>query len=113
MELNLAAWPAGSAYLMATTAFHAGVVACQIGNAYACRTETGHVRRMGWLSNPNLLLGIGAAVLIFLATVYFGPLAEVFNHLPLLPAAWPALAAFAPILYGLEWVRKALARRHN
>jgi len=111
LGLSFAAWPAGSTYVLATTAFHAGVVACQIGNAFACRTETGHVHRMGWLSNPSLLLGIAAAVVLMLATVYIGPLAGIFNHLPLPLAAWPALAAFAPILYGLEWVRKALARR--
>ncbi len=108
---GIAAWTAGSTYIMAMTAFYAGVVVCQIGNAFACRTETGHVHRMGWLSNPILLAGIAAAILLMLATIYVGPLARIFDHLPVPLAAWPVLAAFAPILYGLEWVRKGFVRR--
>jgi Ca2+-transporting ATPase len=100
-------------YLLATTAFQAGVVSCQIGNAFACRTEQGHVHRLGWLSNPILLLGIGAAVVMMLATVYIAPLARVFDHLPLPLLDWLGLALFAPILFGLEWVRKFITRRQK
>ncbi len=107
------AWPFDSTYVLATTAFHAGVVACQIGNAFACRTETGHVHRLGWLSNPTLLIGIAAATALMLVTVYISPLANAFNHRPLPLAAWPFLVTFAPILYGLEWARKAVVRRRT
>ncbi len=112
MKLGFAAWPTGSTYILAATAFYAGVVACQVGNAFACRTETGHVRRMGLFSNPSLLLGIAAAILLMLATIYVSPLARLFDHLPLPLALWPALVAFGSLLYGLEWVRKAVVRRN-
>jgi len=110
MELRSAAAPA-AVYVLPTTAFHAGVVTSQIGNALACRTETGHVHRMGWLSNPILLVGIGLEALLIVATIYIAPLDRLFNHQPLPPVFWLGLITFAPILYGLEWLRKLLARR--
>jgi len=42
---------------LATTVFHAGVVAAQIGNAFACRTEKEYVRRLGWFGNRFLVWG--------------------------------------------------------
>jgi magnesium-transporting ATPase (P-type) len=66
---------------------------------------------MGWLSNPTLLLGIAVETLLIVATIYITPLARVFNHEPLPAVFWPGLILFAPILYGLEWLRKFLARR--
>jgi magnesium-transporting ATPase (P-type) len=102
-----------SIYILATTAFNAGVVTAQIGNALACRTETGHVHRLGWFSNPILLIGIAIEVLLIVATIYIAPLERVFNHLPLPPVFWLGLALFTPILYGLEWLRKSLVRQRR
>jgi P-type Ca2+ transporter type 2C len=110
IDLGFAAVP-NSIYILATTAFNAGVVTAQIGNAMACRTETGHVHRLGWLSNPILLVGIAIEAILIVATIYIAPLAKAFNHLPLSPVIWLGLAMFAPILYGLEWMRKSLARK--
>jgi Ca2+-transporting ATPase len=103
--------PSGYVYILATTAFHAGVVIAQIGNAFACRTETGHVRHMGWFSNPYLLLGIAFEVILIVILIYVAPLAEVFNHMPLPLYYWLGLSLFAPLLYSLEWGRKFLTRR--
>jgi magnesium-transporting ATPase (P-type) len=101
---------AGRVYVLATTVFHAGVVTAQIGNAFACRTEKEYVRRMGWLSNRSLILGIGVEVLLILLMIYFPPLAWVFEHLPLPPNWWAGLLLFAPALYVLEWIRKNIVR---
>jgi magnesium-transporting ATPase (P-type) len=103
--------PGGLAYVMATTVFHAGVVTSQIGNAFACRTELGHVRHMGWLSNRFLLVGIAAEIAIILSLVYVVPLAAVFEHTPLPPEYWLVLLAYAPILYVCEWIRKRAVQR--
>ena len=103
--------PGGLAYVMATTVFHAGVVTAQIGNAFACRTQTGHVRHMGWLSNRFLLLGIAAEVLIILSLVYVPLLANIFEHHPLPPIVWLGLIVYAPAVYVAEWIRKRLAQR--
>jgi magnesium-transporting ATPase (P-type) len=103
--------PRGPGYILATTVFHAGVVAAQIGNAFACRTERDPVHRMGWLSNRALLAGIVLEGLLILALIYWAPLAGLFEHLPLPPVFWLGLLPFAPVVYLLEWLRKMLKRR--
>ena len=103
--------PSGYVYILATTVFHAGVVIAQIGNAFACRTESGHVRHMGWFSNPYLLLGIAFEVIFIVILIYVAPLADVFNHVPLPLSYWLGLSLFAPLLYGLELSRKFIMRR--
>ncbi len=103
--------PRGPGYILATTVFHAGVVAAQIGNAFACRTERDPVHRMGWLSNRWLLAGIAVEGLLILALIYWAPLAGLFEHVPLPPAFLFGLLLYAPVLYLLEWLRKILRRR--
>lgn len=96
---------------LATTVFFAGVVTAQVGNAFACRTEKGRMRRLGVFSNRFLLWGIAVEILIALALIYFRPLAAIFGHVPLPAAAWLGLSLYAPILYILEWLRKRLVGR--
>jgi len=97
-------------YVVATTTFHAGVVLSQVGNAFACRSETRNVRHMGWLSNRFLLLGIAIEIVLILSMIYIHPLAVAFEHRPLPPNYWLGLALFAPLLYGFERVRKSIFR---
>jgi P-type Ca2+ transporter type 2C len=103
-------------YLLATTVFFAGVVACQVGNVFACRSETNGTRRLGVFSNPYVLLGIVCEAVLIVITIYVPPLAIHFDHLPLPLYDWVGLSLFAPVLYGLEKGRKFLANRltqHN
>ena len=100
----------GAVYVLATTVFHAGVVTAQMGNAFACRTEKEHVRRMGWFSNRLLVGGIVVEAGLILLTIYLPPLARVFEHLPLPPDWWIGLILCAPALYMLEWMRKNIVR---
>jgi magnesium-transporting ATPase (P-type) len=97
-------------YPLATTVFHAGVVMAQVGNVFTCRTETERVHHLGWFSNRFLWLGVIVEILLILAFVYVGPLASAFNHVPLPPFYWAGLVLFAPVLYGLDWIRKSIAR---
>ncbi|MBI5293717.1 MAG: cation-transporting P-type ATPase [Chloroflexi bacterium] len=105
------ATPEGRVYSLATTVFYAGVVAAQIGNAYACRTETDRVRGLGLFSNRYLIVGILTAGAIMLSVIYVPPLATLFGHLPIPLPYWPALALYAPLLYVLDRIRKTIARR--
>lgn len=100
----------GAVYILATTVFHAGVVAAQIGNAFACRTEKEYVHRLGWFSNRFLVWGIVAEACLILLIIYAPPLARVFEHLPLPPEWWGRLILFAPAVYFLEWIRKSIVR---
>ena len=96
--------------LLAVTVFHAGVVMAQIGNVFACRAETNRGRRLGWFSNRFVWLGVLVEIGMILALIYIPLLADQFDHLPLPPAFWGWLVLYVPLLYGLEWIRKAVVR---
>ncbi|HLF01934.1 MAG TPA: cation-transporting P-type ATPase [Anaerolineales bacterium] len=100
----------GNLYILATTVFHVGVVMAQVGNALTCRTETEKVHRLGWFSNRFLLFGIMIEVLLIVWINTFPPLGNLFGHVPLTLTYWLALSLYAPILYGLDRIRKSLAR---
>ena len=105
------ATPEGQVYILATTVFHAGVVAAQIGNAFTCRTEKEKVHRLGFFSNRFLLLGIAVEVALILLLIYSRPLADLFEHLPIPVEYWAGLSLFPLALYGLDRIRKSAARR--
>jgi magnesium-transporting ATPase (P-type) len=100
-----------SVYILAVSVFHAGVVMAQVGNAFACRTATQRGRTLGWFSNPFLWVGVAAEISIILALIYFPPLARAFDHEQIPLNFWPWLVLYAPVLYGLEWIRKRIVRR--
>jgi magnesium-transporting ATPase (P-type) len=102
-----------SAYALAVTVFYAGVVMAQVGNAYACRTERGQVRQLGWLSNPLLAVGILVEIGLLLILVYVRPIAVLFGHVPIPPVYWIGLALYPLILYLLDWSRRGLVRGVN
>ncbi len=96
---------------LAITVFLSGVVMAQVGNAFACRTERLRGRSLGWLSNTNLLRAVTIEVLLILLIVYFPPLQNFFGHAPIPLIFWVLLAAYAPLLYLLDWTRKMIMRR--
>ena len=101
----------GPVYLVATTMTLAGIVAGQVGAAFACRSPRQSVFRLGFTANRALLLAIGAELALLLALIYVPPLAAVFGLAPLSATHWFLLAAFPPTLLLLEEARKALRRR--
>jgi magnesium-transporting ATPase (P-type) len=102
--------PAAQVALLAVTVFHAGVVTSQVGNVFACRTEKGRGRHLGWLSNRFILGGVAIELVIILSLIYIPPLAMIFDHVPLPANFWLFLGLYAPILYSLDWIRKGLVR---
>jgi P-type Ca2+ transporter type 2C len=115
---RLAGWHPGTAlaesgplYMTATTMSLAGIVACQVGNVFACRSRGESIRQLGFTSNRTLLIGIGVEVVLLLLLIYTPPLAAVFGLAPLGPWHWLLLATFGPGLLALEEIRKAVARR--
>ncbi len=93
-------------YLLAVTVFHAGVVMAQIGNLFACRSERLRLRQVGLFSNSLIWIGILAEIGIIFGLIYIPVLADIFEHRPLPLWYWPLLFLYAPILYGLDRVRK-------
>ena len=64
--------PLHETYEQATTMTWAGIVACQIGAAFAVRTTYASWRQVGLLSNPQLLRGVAFA-LVFAAAIIYAP----------------------------------------
>ena len=98
------------AYLQATTMTFAGIVACQIGTAFAARTEHASLRAIGMWSNPLLLWGI-AFELAFTGAVIYAPwLQEVFGTTTLGATQLALLLPFPVIVWGVDELVRAIRR---
>jgi len=101
----------GPLYVMATTMTFVGIVTCQVGNAFACRSAHKSVFSLGLFTNRPLLLAIMAELAILLALIYLPPLSTIFHLLPLQPEHWLLAAAFPSCILLCEETRKLLCRR--
>jgi magnesium-transporting ATPase (P-type) len=88
----------------------AGIVACQVGAAFACRSSHQASWRLGFASNRLLLIGIVVEIALLLLLIYAPPLQSVFGLAPLGIEHWFLLAAFGPLLLICEEGRKAVRR---
>jgi calcium-translocating P-type ATPase len=105
--------PLHHAYREATTATFAGIVACQIGTAFASRTESASLREVGLLTNPLLLWGIAFEVAFTAALVYLPPLQQLFGTAAVGPGALAVIAPFPLIVWGLDELRRLRRRRRH
>jgi magnesium-transporting ATPase (P-type) len=96
----------GDLYMRATTMTLAGIVAAQVGNVFACRTDRESVFRVGVTANPLVFAGIVAEVGILMMLMFVPPFPQLFGLAPLAFAEWGVLLAFPFVLLGLEEVRK-------
>ena len=94
----------------ATTMTLAGIVAGQVGNAFACRTDRESVFRVGLFGNRMLLAGIAAELALLLALVTIPPLARAFGTAPPRWEEWRLLLAFPAVVFLAEEARKWIAR---
>jgi len=102
--------PLHHAYLQATTMTFAGIVACQIGTAVAARTEHASLATVGLFSNGLLLWGILSELVFAAALVYAPPLQHLFGTASLGPVELAILAAFPPVVWGADELRRARLR---
>jgi calcium-translocating P-type ATPase len=105
--------PLHHAYLQATTMTFVGMMAGQIGTAFAVRTRRESLWSIGVFSNRYLLLAIGGVVLFAALFIYLPPL----QHL-LATAALPArdllfLLPYPFIVWGADELRRWILRRHT
>lgn len=107
--------PLHSAYLQATTITFAGIVACQIGTAFAARTDRASLFSIGLLSNPLLLGGIAFELIFTGAVIYAPPLQGIFGTASLGPGQLAVIAPFPVIVWGADelarWARRQRAIR--
>ena len=103
--------PLHGAYLEATTMTFAGIVACQIGTAFAARTEHASLRSVGVFSNPMLLWGIASEIVFLAAIVYVPFLQDAFGTAALGLTEIAILATFPLVVWGADELRRAARRR--
>ena len=101
------------AYLQATTMTFAGIVACQIGTAFAARTEHVSLRAIGMWGNPLLLGGIVFELAFTGAVIYLPWLQEVFGTTSLGASQLALLLPFPVIVWGVDEFVRATRRRRQ
>jgi len=101
------------AYRQATTLAWVGIVACQIGGAFAARTSYASLREIGVFSNPWLLLGIASSLVFSAALVYLPALHDVFDTAAL--SGWQLLvvAPFPFVVWGVDELYRLHLRRRG
>lgn len=102
----------GTIYITATTMSLAGIVATQVGNVFACRTERESVFKVGIFKNRLVLWGIITELTIISLLIYTPFLQRIFGLAPIGFKDWAFLFAFAPILLVMEEIRKWFIRRN-
>ncbi|MGV8874484.1 MAG: cation-translocating P-type ATPase [Rhodococcus sp. (in: high G+C Gram-positive bacteria)] len=105
--------PLHHAYLQATTMTFAGIVACQIGVAFAARTDRASLRSVGLLSNRPLLWGIAFELVFTAAVIYAPPLQYIFGTAALGPAQLVVLAPFPFVTWGIDEGVRSIRRRRS
>ena len=88
----------------------AGIVAAQVGNVFACRTDRASVFAAGLFANRLVLAGIAAEIAILVGLILVPPFPAIFGLAPLSWAEWSLLLAFPPTVLLLEEARKAMVR---
>ncbi|HEV2255259.1 MAG TPA: cation-transporting P-type ATPase [Streptosporangiaceae bacterium] len=103
--------PLNHGYRQATTVAWLGIVACQVGTAFAVRTDHTSLRQVGVFSNKLLLAGIAFALAFAAALVYVPALYGFFGTAPLSLGQLAVVAPFPLIVWGADEIRRALVRR--
>lgn len=100
----------GPLYRMATAMALAAVVATQIGNLFAQRTDSTSVFSLSPWSNPWLWGGVATELGLLGLLLYTPWLQGLFDTAPLPPVYWLVLGACTPVLLVADEARKALVR---
>ena len=97
-------------WVQATTMTFVGIVSCQLGTAFAARTELASLRSVGFFSNRLLLWGIAFELLFTACVVYLPFCQDVFGTAAL--DLWMVLlvAPFGLVVWGADELRRARMR---
>jgi magnesium-transporting ATPase (P-type) len=105
--------PLHHGYLQATTMTFFSMVACQIGTAFAARTDHASLRSVGVFTNRLLLYGIAFELGLAAAIVYFPPLQSLLATAALPPDALLLALPFPFIVWGADELRRWALRRRD
>src|SRR5438067_13482896 len=90
-----------------------GMIAGQIGTAFAVRTTHASLRSVGVLSNRYLLAAIAGALLLTAVFVYAPPFQKQLGTAALPASDLLFLLPYPFIVWGADELRRHLIRRHN
>ncbi|MEV4536659.1 cation-transporting P-type ATPase [Asanoa sp. NPDC049518] len=105
--------PLHHTWQQATTMTFLGIVSCQIGVAFAARTDRASLRTVGLTTNRLLLYGVAFEVLVAAAVVGIPVLQDLFGTAV---PSWPQLAllaVFPVIVWGADELWRAIRRRRS
>jgi magnesium-transporting ATPase (P-type) len=108
--LGMASMTDREAYLKGTTVVLVGIMAGQLGNFFATRTNIRSSFTISIRANKWLLPSLAAELAILLAIIYVPFIQPIFGSRPLQPIEWIYLFSFAPVILLLEEVRKYFVR---
>ncbi len=104
--------PLHHAYLQATTMTFVGMIAGQIGTAFAVRTRRASLRSIGVFSNRYLLLAIVAELALAAVFVYAPPLQSLLGTAALPLGDLAFMAPYPFIVWGADELRRWILRRN-
>ncbi|MGH3391973.1 MAG: cation-translocating P-type ATPase [Actinomadura sp.] len=105
--------PLHHAYRQATTMTFLGLVAGQIGTAFAARTERASLWAVGVLSNRLLLWGIAFELALAAIFIYLPPVQDLLGTAALTPGMLAFVAPYPLIVWGADELRRWLVRRRT
>jgi calcium-translocating P-type ATPase len=103
--------PLHRAYLQATTMSLLGMIAGQIGTAFAVRTERASLRQIGVLSNRYLLGAIAAEIALAAVFVFAPPMQSLLGTEALPASDLVLLLPYPLIVWGADELRRWVVRR--
>ncbi|UGT67823.1 cation-transporting P-type ATPase [Nocardia gipuzkoensis] len=103
--------PLHHTYQQATTMTFFGMVAGQIGTAFAARTDRASLRSIGVLSNPLLLWGIAFELALAAIIIYAPVMQNLLGTAALTPAMLAFTLPYPFIVWGADELRRWLVRR--
>ncbi|MFR9749635.1 cation-translocating P-type ATPase [Nocardia sp. 004] len=105
--------PLHHTYQQATTMTFCGLVAGQIGTAFAVRTDRVSLHSIGVLSNPLLLWGIAFEIALTGVIIYFPPMQHLIGTAALTPTMLAFTLPFPFLVWGADEIRRWLLRRRT
>ena len=97
-------------YQQATTVAWLGIVSCQVGTAFAVRTERASLWAVGVFSNRLLLGGIAFELAFAFTLIYAAPFHHLFGTASLSPNQLLTVAPYPFIVWGADELRRAAQR---
>jgi calcium-translocating P-type ATPase len=103
--------PLHHAYQQAVTMTFLGMVMCQVGTAFAARTDLASLRSVGVFSNRLLLWGIAFELGVTAMIIYLPLFQDLLGTAPPPLDAVLITASFPVIVWGADEIRRLLLRR--